>query len=97
MDRFDREDLMTTPDRYTKMVLTIIAAALVWMCVRDGAPTIQARVDQDAVRLTGFDERQPLAVKIVGIQRGTWVDRSGPDAKRGSQAWESIKVDTPAR
>lgn len=85
------------PDRYTKVVLTIIAAALVWLCVRDLVPTVQARAsaNQESVRLSGVDVREPLPVKIVGIERGRWLQKINAfDSAQQFQPWETIAVVT---
>ena len=49
-------------DRYTRVMLTVIALALVWICLRDTAPPAFAAGGQ--VR----DRRQPVTkVQIVSI------------------------------
>lgn len=53
---------MRTSDRYLKFVLTIIAACLVWLSVKDLAfPSITA-----AQNTGGYSDKNPLPVKIVG-------------------------------
>jgi hypothetical protein len=80
-------------DRYTKLCLTVIAAALVWLCIRDAAPVVQARTGQEQVAITGVDSRSPLAVKIVAIERGAWVEKPNAfDTVRRSQPWEPLPV-----
>lgn len=61
-------------DRYTKAVLTVIAATLVWICVRDLAPVAQAR--EQSVSLT-YTDRSPLPVKIVGVEHIRWTEKRG--------------------
>lgn len=63
-------------DRYTKAVLTVIAATLVWICVRDLAPVAQAR-EQNPVSLA-YSDRSPLPVKIVGVEHIRWTEKRGP-------------------
>jgi hypothetical protein len=86
------------PDRYTRVVLTVIAAALVWICVRDAIPTVHAsNPSQLEAPFAQYDERNPLRVTIVGIERGEWVVRTGPfpqDQKTVSQPWQPIEVIT---
>ncbi len=67
-------------DRYTKVVPTIIAAALVWLCVRDVLP-VAVRAEQTATSIRAFDERHPLPVKIVSVGRTEW--------RHMDQAWET--------
>jgi len=52
-------------DRYTKFLLTVIAAALVALCVRAYAPTVRAASPMDvrivnpptlSIKTNGFDE-----------------------------------------
>ena len=74
-------------DRYTKVVLTVIAACLVWMCVNSATPTTHAQakppeptpvvlVDASGapVRTVPVTIANPeLAVAVRSIQRGdTW-------------------------
>jgi hypothetical protein len=85
------------PDWYTKVVLTVIAGALVWLCIRDTAPTVHARaISQEVVRIAGVDDdRNPIAVKIVGIERAHWVANPGQfNPVERSMAWEAIPVAT---
>jgi hypothetical protein len=81
-------------DRYTKTVLTIIAIALVWLCLRDVLPVpLHARAGEQAVTITGIDAMNPLAVKIVAIERQQWAKKI--DAFRSVQEfgpWDSIRV-----
>ena len=69
------------PDRYTKAVLTIIAAAPVWLCIRDVIPTVHAGTrtpDQQQVRLVDITNQHPLCVKIVGIEQAVWFHKTQP-------------------
>lgn len=81
-------------DRYTKTVLTVIAIALVWLCVRDVLPIpLHARPEQQAVTITGIDTMNPLAVKIVAIERQQWTKKI--DAFRSVQEfgpWDMLRV-----
>jgi hypothetical protein len=84
-----------TTDRYTRIVLTIIAAALVWLCVRDVLPVrVQARAGLQHVTLSDVTDRTPLSVKIVGISRTQWTEKTGVfnDAVTRSLPWEAIPV-----
>ena len=82
-------------DRYTKFCLTVIASALVWMCIRDAAPVVHARGDQQQVSISGVDSRSPLAVKIVAIERGKWTEQPNAfDTVQRSQPWDTIAVHT---
>jgi len=53
-------------DCYTKTVLTVIAACLVWMCVNSGTPVASAQAQQPApTRVVLVDERgAPLATAL---------------------------------
>ena len=83
------------PDRYTKLCLTVIAVALVWLCVRDTAPVVHAGAGQENVRILGIDSQHPLEVKIVAIERGQWTEKPGPfDTVQRSQPWQDIGVIT---
>jgi hypothetical protein len=71
-------------DAYTKAVLTVIAACLVWMCVNGATPTTHAQakppepapvvlVDPRGVPLTNIPVtvlNPELAVAVRSIQRG---------------------------
>ena len=82
-----------TTDRYTKLCLTVIAAALVWLCIRDAAPVAYATAGQEAVAISGVDSQRPLAVKIVAIERGTWQEKTNAfDTVQRSQPWQAIGV-----
>ena len=82
-------------DRYTKLCLTVIAAALVWLCFRDTAPVVYATAGQDRVTLAGVDSRHPLEVKIVAIERGTWTEKANAfDTVQRSQPWQNLPVIT---
>ena len=82
-------------DRYTKLCLTVIAAALVWLCLRDAAPVMHARSEQQQVTILGVDSKSPLAVKIVAIERGTWQEQPNAfDTVQRSQPWQAIGVVT---
>ena len=82
------------PDRYTKTVLTIIAGALVWLCVRDVVRPVPVYAGAGQFSQS-FDARSPLPVKIVGIERTRWTDRTVPfehDAVPRALGWETIMV-----
>jgi hypothetical protein len=49
---------MMATDRYIRIVLTVIAACLVYLCVRDGAPPALAQ-----------SPPQPVEVVLVGVNR----------------------------
>ncbi len=49
-------------DRYTRIMLTIIAAALVWICLRDTAPPVLAASPV-------FAEATQTSVDVSGIYR----------------------------
>jgi hypothetical protein len=84
---------MLNPDRYTKIVLTIIAAALVWLCIRHIVPVAQASESEQVVSLAGIDQRHPLPVKIVSIEYVTWTEKAGPfDTVQAHLPWDSINV-----
>jgi hypothetical protein len=75
---------MTKPDLYTKIVLTVIAVCLVWLCVqqtsltapayaRDNAAANDVRVnnlslDEVTGRRPAGEPPQVMAVKIVGLE-----------------------------
>jgi hypothetical protein len=88
------KEVTVTTDRYTKLMLTIIAGALIWLCVRDVVSVrVQARADQQTVSLSGIDERHPLEVKIVSIGRTRWTVKSGPfDTVEHALPWEPIEA-----
>jgi hypothetical protein len=55
-------------DRYLKIILTIIACELLWLCVRDMAPTVAAQQPPAPVVITGFHLNAgdpPLRVDIA--------------------------------
>ena len=64
-----------TPDRYSKVVLTVIAVCLVWVCLRDipfvlRAQAAPGQVGTQAVRIVdvemeGFNEKHAVPVRIV--------------------------------
>lgn len=56
-------------DTYTKMVLTVIAVCLVWICARDitVTRTVEAQMGSKVI-LSGADA--PIPVVIQGIKRG---------------------------
>jgi hypothetical protein len=70
-------------DRYLKVILTIIAAELLWLAVRDGMPAVSAQNEPTRVVITGVDiaptERAYLPVVVLGSARDvpaatrTWV------------------------
>ena len=78
-------------DRYTKFILTVIAAALVWLCVQrsDGLQRAHAQVLQN----------QPQPVVVVGVQvkpdevlpiRIASIARGGRDGREFG--WEHLPV-----
>lgn len=81
-------------DRYTRVVLTIIAVALVWLCARDMLPvTVHAGAEQNAASLNQIDDRHPLSVKIVGVGRTQWIEATGPfDKVTRGLPWEPLPV-----
>ena len=56
----------TIPDAYTKFVLTVIAACLVWMCLADAVGPARSYAQEVATR-----SNEPLPVRIVEIARGS--------------------------
>jgi hypothetical protein len=46
-------------DRYTRIVLTVIAVCLVYLCLRDAAPPVRAQAQP----------QRPLEVVVVGVDR----------------------------
>jgi hypothetical protein len=87
------------PDRYTKAVLTIIAGALVWICVRDLIPPVHAggkAPGQEMVTLARINDREPIPVKIVAIERVQWSEKTAPfgEIVHRSLPWQRIEVVT---
>jgi len=76
------------------VVLTIIAVALVWLCVRDVLPVaVQARAEQTSAGLNQFDDRHSLPVKIVSVGRTEWIEATGPfDKATRGLAWDPLPV-----
>jgi hypothetical protein len=68
-------------DRYNRIVLTVIAACLVYLCVRDTAPPVQAQTQA----------QQPLEVVLVGVDRSRYSWRWGDLEVKIK---EPVKVDT---
>jgi hypothetical protein len=62
-------------DRYVKIILTIIAAELLWIGLKDGAPSVVAQAQRapTPVVITGIDVTGPeggfLPVAVVGSYR----------------------------
>jgi hypothetical protein len=80
-------------DRYTKIVLTIIAGALVWICLRDAMPAVHASARQEPVALAGVTRTNPLPVIIVGIERTRWTEKEGAFRTiPRALPWEAIEV-----
>lgn len=52
-------------DRYTKMILTIIAGCLVWLCIRPTESTVHAQGYQ-AVKIVGTAPDLVIPVGLVG-------------------------------
>jgi hypothetical protein len=86
-----------TVDRYTKVILTIIATALVWMCVRDFGTPVAAQ-PLSVVRIAGADgepRRSALPVVIVGVKREHWTVNAGsPNPYEADLGWEPLRVNT---
>jgi len=49
-------------DRYTKTMLTIIALCLVWICLRDTAPSTYAQIRRGGIQSTPMD----VNIRAVG-------------------------------
>ena len=49
-------------DRYTKAMLTIIALCLVWICLRDTAPSTYAQIRQRGIQSGAMD----VNIRAVG-------------------------------
>ena len=60
-------------DRYVKIILTIIAAELLWIGLKDGAPAVVAQAQPQGVVIRGIDISGPeagfLPVAVVGSYR----------------------------
>ncbi len=69
-----KEESNMRADRYTKVILTIIAACLVWMCVRDLAITPAAYAQTDRVgevvkvQIVSIDESPPLPWETLPVE-----------------------------
>lgn len=63
---------MTSIDRYTKVMLTVIAASLVWLCFGSGMVEmpVQAQSNQQRVIVAGWQDEKgfvhQLPAQIVG-------------------------------
>lgn len=67
-------------DRYIRIVLTVIAVCLVYLCLRDGAPLVQAQA------------QRPLEVVLVGVDRARYRFDRWDDLP--VRATEPVKVDS---
>jgi hypothetical protein len=65
-----------TVDRYTRFVLTIIAACLVWLCVSHQAPAAYAQPAAQRVVVVGF-ETDGVAQSFGRVAVTGWVDTQG--------------------
>jgi hypothetical protein len=68
-------------DRYTKTVLTVIAACLLWMCIKDAGPSLLAQRPQDRERPADqfpvdLREIKTVAQPVILVGTGT-MDRQG--------------------
>jgi hypothetical protein len=73
-------------DRCNRIVLTVIAGCLVYLCLRDGAPLVQAQAQPQP------QPQRPLEVVIVGVDRVRYrFDRWDDLPVRAN---EPLKVDT---
>jgi hypothetical protein len=64
--KFARKETLMTTDRYTKAVLTVIAACLLWMCVFHTAPPVRAQ-QTAALDAAAFAGRiQPVVIVGTG-------------------------------
>jgi len=82
-------------DRYTKTVLTVIAVALVWLCVRDVMPIAHANGAEQTQVSIAASSRDPLPVKIVAIERTVWTEKKGAfDTVTRALPWETIYVNS---
>lgn len=91
-------------DRYTKAVLTIIAACLVWISIRDinfsrsveAAPTALSSQNNTPLKVVvvGFENRHsgvalpPIPVSIQSIQRG-YISNTNQQLP-----WEPVRIDS---
>ncbi len=78
-------------DLYSKLVLTVIAGCLLWICIKDAAlaTPVNAQSVQN-VRLVGFDSNQSLPVTIDGISQGTYSVDYAPYTLR--RPWSPLPV-----
>jgi hypothetical protein len=60
-------------DRYLKIILTIIAAELLWIGIRDTAPAVAAQADATRVIIAGVDLPRESGFLPVGIA-GTYAN-----------------------
>jgi hypothetical protein len=60
-------------ESYTRFVLTIIAACLIYLCVKESAPPVSAQQDPTRVVITGIElgaaPKTVLPVAVVGSAR----------------------------
>ncbi len=90
-------------DGYTKAILTIIAACLVWMCVHGvGATPVSAQAPQEVVLVGVRGARTILTVRPAGdwYEATLPVDAPRPlstrlvGVERGASArWDAVEVD----
>jgi hypothetical protein len=88
-------------DRYIEAVLTVIAAALLRLALKDTVPSAYAQPHTQGpqrVVIVGFEgsersDRSPLPVKLVGVQQASWVmnaDLGSPYTQR--LPWQPVVV-----
>ena len=70
-------------DSYTKVILTIIAACLIWTCARDFPLTRSVEAQTGRVTIVGTD--YPIPIVIQGIKRGK-------NSIGEAQPWETLPV-----
>ncbi len=97
---------ITKPDLYTKTILTVIAACLVWLCVNNLSFLPRAEAQPGGVlsqvQIIGIDRNVRIPVQIIGSEKplpvtatsdGLSVKLSG--IKKGKD-WDAIKTEEAA-
>jgi len=72
-------------DAYTKAVLTVIAACLVWMCVTRATPVAQAQAGQP----------QPTAVVLVDAKGAPLITQDGLRVNLGTKTLPVVVANSP--
>jgi len=62
-------------DRYTRAVLTVIAVALVWLCMKEPMPTAEAKTTPAQTRGSMYVEPGIKGVVILGVADAVGADR----------------------